>query len=185
MRARLAPAPWHLRQHMPEDEAVNTTRSTLVLASGVVEVRRAEHQDLVAIVSLLAADPLGSSRETAKSGEDLEPYRQAFRAIDADPAQLLIVAVGAEEVVGTLQLSFIPGLARRGALRAQIEAVRVRDDYRSQGLGAGMFEWAIAVARRRGCALVQLTTDKGRGDAHRFYNQLGFVASHEGLKLLL
>ncbi len=81
--------------------------------------------------------------------------------------------------------SSIPGLARRGALRAQIEAVRVHESYRSQGLGTAMFEWAIAEARRRGCTLVQLTTDKTRTDAHRFYNRLGFVASHEGLKMRL
>lgn len=84
-----------------------------------------------------------------------------------------------------MQLSFLPGLARRGALRAQIEAVRVRQDYRSRGLGAALFEWAIQEARGRGCALVQLTTDKSRVDAHRFYERLGFVASHEGLKLQL
>jgi GNAT superfamily N-acetyltransferase len=84
-----------------------------------------------------------------------------------------------------MQLSFIPGLARRGALRMQIEAVRVDEKYRSQGLGAAMFGWAIDEARRRGCALVQLTTDKTRDDAHRFYDRLGFIASHEGLKLQL
>lgn len=78
-----------------------------------------------------------------------------------------------------MQLSFLPGLARRGALRAQIEAVRVRHDYRSRGLGVVLFEWAIEEARRRNCALVQLTTDKSRADAHRFYERLGFVASHE------
>lgn len=96
-----------------------------------------------------------------------------------------MVATAAGEVVGTMQLSFIPGLSRRGALRAQIEAVRVRGDYRGQGLGRAMFDWAIGEARRRGCALVQLTTDKTRTDAHRFYDGLGFVASHEGLKLEL
>ncbi len=89
------------------------------------------------------------------------------------------------DVVGTMQLSFIPGLARRGALRVQIEAVRVGEHYRSQGLGGPMFGWAIAEAQRRGCALVQLTTDKARTDAHRFYERLGFIASHEGLKLEL
>jgi len=84
-----------------------------------------------------------------------------------------------------MQLSFLPGLARRGALRAQIEAVRVRDDFRGGGLGAAMLAWAIDEARRRGCALVQLTTDKSRTSAHRFYERLGFVASHEGMKLTL
>lgn len=164
---------------------MNRTLSTVILATGEVEVRRAHEQDLLAIVSLLAADPLGSAREGGVHGEDLEPYREAFRVIDADPGELLVVAVSSGEVVGTLQLSFLPGLSRRGSLRAQIEAVRIREDHRSQGLGAGLFEWAIAEARRRGCALVQLTTDKSRGDAHRFYGRLGFVASHEGLKLQL
>ena len=88
-------------------------------------------------------------------------------------------------VAGTLQLTVIPGLARRGALRAQIEAVRVREDLRGQGLGHELFAWAVEEARRRGCALVQLTTDKRRADAHRFYGRLGFVASHEGFKLHL
>jgi len=89
------------------------------------------------------------------------------------------------QIVGTLQLSFLPGLARRGALRAQIEAVRVAQGERGSGLGAAMMGWAIEEARRRGCALVQLTTDKSRADAHRFYARLGFVASHEGMKLAL
>jgi GNAT superfamily N-acetyltransferase len=87
--------------------------------------------------------------------------------------------------VATLQLSFIPGLARRGALRAQIEAVRVADACRGGGLGAAMMVWAIGEARRRGCALVQLTSDKSRTSAHRFYERLGFVATHEGMKLAL
>jgi GNAT superfamily N-acetyltransferase len=151
---------------------------------------------------------------TAGDGADLTPYRRAFAAIDADPAHLLVVltpdagetdavgpaadgspagvsdaaispAVGSEAVVGTMQLSFIPGLARRGALRAQVEAVRVREDHRGAGLGGAMMSWAIAEARRRGCALVQLTSDKRRAQAHRFYGRLGFVASHEGFKLTL
>jgi GNAT superfamily N-acetyltransferase len=84
-----------------------------------------------------------------------------------------------------MQVSFIPGLARRGALRAQIETVRVSHDYRRKGLGASMVDWAIGESRRRGCALVQLTTDKSRSDAHRFYKPLGFVASNERFKLTL
>lgn len=86
---------------------------------------------------------------------------------------------------GTLQLSVLPGLARRGASRAQIEAVRVRGRYRDRGLGTAMVTWAIDKARRRGCALVQLTSDRSRGDAHRFYRRLGFTASHDGFKLPL
>ena len=124
--------------------------STLPLPSGDVELRRAELADLPAIVGLLANDPLGSSREAEVGEADLQPNLDAFRAIDDDPAQLLVVVTAAHDVVGTMQLSFIPGLAHRGALRAQIEAVRVGEDYRSQGLGGAMFEWAIAEARRRG-----------------------------------
>jgi len=164
---------------------VRTRLATLELTAAAVELRRAELDDLSALVELLAADPLGSTREGSAGEEDMEPYRRAFQAIDADPAQLLLVVEHGDEIVGTLQLSFIPGLARRGGLRAQIEAVRVHERYRSQGLGAAMFEWAIAEARRRGCALVQLTTDKTRADAHRFYERLGFIPSHEGLKLPL
>ncbi len=159
--------------------------STLPLASVDVELWRAGLDDVPAIVELVADDALGESRESLVDDVDLRPYRNAFHAIDADPAQLLVVATASRGVIGTMQLSFIPGLARRGALRAQIEAVRVHGEYRSQGLGRAMFVWAITEARRRGCTLVQLTTDKTRTDAHRFYDRLGFVASHEGLKLHL
>lgn len=164
---------------------MSTPLAALALPSASVELLRATPQHLPAIVRLLAADPLGSTREAVAGQQDLEPYERAFQAIDADPAQLLVVATAGEEVVGTLQLSFIPGLARRGSLRAQVEAVRVHQNYRNEGLGAAMFEWAIIEARRRGCAMVQLTTDKTRPDAQRFYERLGFVASHEGLKLQL
>lgn len=144
-------------------------------------IRRAIEADVPAIVALLADDPLGAGRE----GADSEPYLRAFHAIDADPAHFLAVAVDADRVVGTLQLTFLPGLSRGGALRAQLEAVRVARDHRSRGLGSELFEWAIAESRRRGCALVQLTTDASRTDAHRFYERLGFVPSHVGYKLAL
>lgn len=157
----------------------------LPLDDATLVLRRADAQDIRSIVQLLAADQLGATRDGAATDEDLQPYLRAFETIDADPAHLLLVATDGGQVLATMQLSFLPGLARRGALRAQIEAVRVRQDYRSRGLGAAMFEWAIGEARRRQCALVQLTTDKVRGDAHRFYERLGFVASHEGLKLSL
>ena len=120
-----------------------------------------------------------------------DPAHEAIRDLArarlaaADPNQLLIVAVFDGRIIGTLQLSFIPGLARRGALRGQIEAVRIAADYRNVGLGRQMMDWAIAKCRSRGCALVQLTTDKSRPDAHRFYERLGFKASHEGYKLAL
>ena len=148
-------------------------------------LRPARIDDVRAIVELLAADQLGATRDGADDDEGLEPYRRAFEAIDADPAQLLLVADSGGEIVATMQLSFLPGLARRGALRAQIEAVRVRADQRGGGLGGELMIWAIEEARRRGCALVQLTSDKRRTDAHRFYERLGFVASHEGFKLAL
>lgn len=163
---------------MTRTEQLPVRGSSLVL-------RAAEADDLPAIVRLLAEDQLGASRDGITDAADLQPYLRAFEAVDADPAHLLLVAADSEQVVATMQLSFIPGLARRGALRAQIEAVRVRQDYRSNGLGAALIDWAIGESRSRGCALVQLTTDKSRADAHRFYERLGFVASHEGLKLML
>jgi GNAT superfamily N-acetyltransferase len=148
-----------------------------------VALRRALRPDLPALVALLAADDLGATRDGIRGQADRDAYERAFQAIDHDPAQLLLVADADGRVVGTLQLSFIPGLSRRGALRAQIESVRVAPTMRGRGLGEALFTWSIAEARRRGCALVQLTTDKTRTDAHRFYDRLGFTASHEGLKL--
>jgi GNAT superfamily N-acetyltransferase len=127
---------------------------------------------------------LGRARELPHDA-DLGVYARAFEVIDADQAQLLVVATEGGRVVGTFQLSFMAGLSRQGALRAQLEAVRVHSRYRSRGLGAAMIEWAIAEARRRGCTLMQVTTDKARTDAQRFYERLGFIASHEGLKLAL
>jgi GNAT superfamily N-acetyltransferase len=145
-------------------------------------VRRATSADVRAIVDLIAADQIGATRD----GGDPAPYERAFAAIDADPAQLLVVVTdAADAVVGTLQLTFIPGLARRGGVRAQIEAVRVREDLRGRGLGGALIAWAIDEARRRGCALVQLTSDKRREEAHRLYGRLGFDATHEGFKLRL
>jgi len=147
-----------------------------------VSVRRATRNDVPAIVALLADDRLGAAREDAA---DLSGYLAAFERIDADPAHLLVVADDGREVVGTLQLSVIPGLSRRGALRAQIEAVRVAGNQRGRGLGQALLLWAVEEARARGCSLVQLTTDKSRTDAQRFYERLGFVSSHEGMKLTL
>jgi len=155
----------------------------LVVGGAPVELRRATVADLPAPVALLADDPLGAARESADG--DLAPYRRAFDLLDADPAHLLVAAVDGDALVGTLQLTFLPGLARRGALRGQIEAVRVAAGARSRGLGAAMVGWAVEEAGRRGAALVQLTTDKRRADAHRFYERLGFVASHEGMKFLV
>jgi GNAT superfamily N-acetyltransferase len=155
------------------------------LSQGPVELREARKSDVPALVALIAADQLGATRDGVRDEADLAAYEQAFDAMDGDPAHILIVAESAGEVVGTMQLSFLPGLARRGALRAQIEAVRVAESERGSGLGAAMVRWAIEESRRRGCALVQLASDKSRLDAHRFYERLGFVASHEGMKLKL
>lgn len=145
-------------------------------------IRRARIEDVPALVALLADDPLGNGREHA----DLAVYEAAFRLVDADGHQFLACLTDpADAVVGTLQLTIIPGLSRGGMLRAQIEAVRVRADRRDEGLGRVLLDWAVGEARRRGCALVQLTTDRSRVEAHRFYERLGFVDSHHGLKLVL
>lgn len=143
-------------------------------------IRRARAEDVEHIVAMLADDPLGATRESAGD----PGYAKAFAEIDADERQLLVVAEAGGEVVATMQLTFIPGLSRRGATRALIEAVRVRTDQRGGGLGARLITWAIEAARERGAAMVQLTTDASRADAHRFYERLGFVASHVGMKLI-
>lgn len=145
-------------------------------------LRRATAADVGAIVGLIADDQLGATREDPA---DLTAYLGAFAAIDADPSQLLVVLDLGGAVVGTMQLSFIPGLSRGGAMRGQVEAVRVAGSHRGQRLGEQMVRWAVQESARRGCALVQLTTDKSRVDAHRFYERLGFTASHEGFKMSL
>ncbi len=149
------------------------------LARSDVVIRRAVVGDVPALAKLLADDALGATREVRDPG----PYLRAFEQVDADPNQFLLVAVTGGAVIGTLQLSLIRSLSRAGALRGQIEAVRVRADHRGRGTGGALVRWAIDEARRRGCALVQLTTDRSRADALRFYERLGFTASHVGLKL--
>jgi GNAT superfamily N-acetyltransferase len=145
--------------------------------------REAERADLPAIVALLADDVLGKARDHTEVDE---AYEKAFEAITADSRNHLIVAEdGAGQTIGCFQITYIPGLGRHGAERSLIESVRVRSDHRGRGIGELMMRWAIDQARLRGCALVQLTTDKSREDAHRFYAKLGFVASHEGMKLTL
>ena len=149
-----------------------------------IVIRAALRQDLAVIVRLLADDPLGATRE--RYADPLpDCYTSAFKAIEQDPRNELIVAERDGALVGCLQLTFIPGLTRQGGERAQIDGVRVARALRGQGLGRRLFEWAIARARKRGCHLVQLTTDKSRAEAHDFYKSLGFVASHEGMKLFL
>lgn len=149
-----------------------------------VRFRRARPDDVAAIVGLLVDDPLGKPREDG-AGALHSAYLAAFEAIDRDPNQLLAVADGQDEVIGCLQLTFIPGLSRRGMWRGQIEAVRVAASARSSGVGQAMLQWAIDRCHERDCGLVQLTTDKRRADAHRFYERMGFQATHEGMKLAL
>jgi GNAT superfamily N-acetyltransferase len=146
--------------------------------------RRARAEDVPDIVRMLADDPLGATRERHENPLP-ESYARAFRAIDADPNNELVVACRGERVVGVLQLTYLPSLTYQGGWRALIEGVRVDSGERSQGLGKALFEWAITRARARGYHLMQLTTDKARPDARRFYEALGFVASHEGMKLRL
>ncbi|MBB3526594.1 GNAT family N-acetyltransferase [Rhizobium redzepovicii] len=146
------------------------------------QFRLARQSDLVAIVRLLADDDLGSAREITSDPVDAR-YLSAFAAIESDANQLLAVAIDpSDRVVGCLQLSFIPGLSRTGMWRGQIESVRVARDVRGSGLGSAFVEWAVGQCAARGCSLVQLTSDKTRADSIRFYERLGFVASHEGLK---
>lgn len=133
---------------------------------------------------MLADDPLGQTRERPGLPLDVR-YLQAFDEILADPAQSLMVATVAEDVVGCLQLTIIPGLSRLGAKRALIEAVRIAATHRGQGIGEKLITWARDTAAQAGCYLLQLTTDRSREQAHRFYQRLGFVPSHLGMKLEL
>jgi GNAT superfamily N-acetyltransferase len=153
-------------------------------SAGAPAFRRARRGDVPAIVRLLADDPLGRDREVS-SPEPPAAYWRAFDAVDRDGRNLLVVAELDGEVVGTLQLTFIPSLTRRGGERAQVEGVRVDARYRDRDRGRSLLGWAVQQARARGCRLVQLTTDKRRPDALRFYESLGFRATHEGLKLPL
>lgn len=149
-----------------------------------VKFRRAGPDDLVAIIALLADDVLGAGREDPSDPPN-PAYVAAFDAIGRDPNQLLAVGTMDGAVAAVVQISFIPGLSRLGQWRGQIESVRVARELRGSGTGRKMFEWAIGECRRRGCGLVQLTTDKTRPDAVQFYEELGFVATHEGFKLAL
>lgn len=153
-------------------------------ADAAIKIRKAASADVAAIVAMLADDALGAKREDA-SLPLRDSYRSAFAAIDADSNQLLAVVEQGGEIIGCMQISFIPGLSRLGMWRGQIESVRIASHIRGGGIGRRMIEWAIEQCRERGCGLVQLTTDKARSDALRFYQSLGFVDSHEGLKLSL
>jgi ribosomal protein S18 acetylase RimI-like enzyme len=149
-----------------------------------VSFRPAVLSDLTGIVAMLADDELGCQREDPSIPLN-QRYLESFAAIDRDPNQFLAVVEDNGMLVGCLQLTFVPGLSRLGMQRGQIESVRIATEYRGKGLGRKMIEWAIAECRRRGCGLVQLTTDKSRAEAYQFYESLGFSASHEGMKLAL
>lgn len=147
---------------------------------GPVTISRASREDVPDIVALLRDDEIGAGRE----GTDLAPYEAAFALVDADPNQLLAIArTGDGEPAGTLQLSFVPGLTRGGATRFLVEGVRVHPSLRGTGLGAALMEWAHEQGRTRGAALAQLTSDKRRADAHRFYERLGYERTHDGFKI--
>jgi ribosomal protein S18 acetylase RimI-like enzyme len=146
--------------------------------------RPAQSSDLPGIVALLADDDLGRTREDASTPVNGK-YVDAFDAMQRDPNQLMAVVVSGGVLVGCAQISFIPGLSRLGMWRGQIESVRVASSVRGEGIGRRLLEWAIGECRGRGCGLVQLTSDKTRLDARRFYESLGFRASHEGMKLNL
>ena len=150
----------------------------------MTQFRPARHSDLEAIVALLADDAMSAGRE-APDPPLLPAYRVAFDEMAADPRQLPLVAEEDGRLVGYLQLSLIPGLAFRGMKRGLIESVRIASDRRGAGLGAALVAHAVELARVNGCRLVQLTSTSERVDAHRFYERLGFVATHTGFKLAL
>lgn len=147
-------------------------------------IRPANREDLADIVRMLADDPLGMQREQYENPLP-NSYLNAFAEIEADPNNELIVACLDDKVIGVLQLTFIPYLTHRGSWRALIEGVRIDTQFRSRGFGKTLFAWAITRSRERNCRIVQLTTDKLRVKAKQFYESLGFVASHEGMKLQL
>jgi GNAT superfamily N-acetyltransferase len=149
-----------------------------------VTLRPARREDVRAIVAMLADDALGASRED-KSDPLSRAYYDAFEEMARDPNNRLLIAEKGGAIVGTLQVTFIRGLSRKGMRRALIEAVRVASDKRGEGIGEEIIRAVIELARAEGCKMVQLTTDKSRKDAHRFYERLGFAASHEGMKLML
>ena len=150
-----------------------------------VRIVEAEHRHLPALIAMLHDDVLGQTREDLSEAAH-DGYRAAFAAIMADPNNTLFVALDdADAPVGMFQLSYLPGLSFGGRWRAQIESVRTRADQRGMGIGAKMMVFAIEQARARDCGLVQLATNKTRADAHRFYERLGFEASHIGMKLML
>ena len=146
--------------------------------------RSANSEDLEGLVALLSNDPLGSKREDLSTPLN-EAYVQAFEAIERDSNNELLIVELENRLVGMLQLTFIPYLTHIGSWRCLIEGVRIHSNFRGQGFGEQMFQYAIELAKNKGCAMVQLTSDKQRPDAIRFYEKLGFQATHEGFKLAL
>ena len=149
-----------------------------------IRLRDAVKADLPAIVALLADDPIAAAREMPT--DPLPPaYAAAFDAMIAQPGNVLILAESQRRIAGCLQLTFIAGLTRTGMMRAQVEGVRVASGWRGHRIGERLMQEAIRRSREAGCGLVQLTTDQSRTDARRFYERLGFLASHFGMKLAL
>jgi GNAT superfamily N-acetyltransferase len=155
-----------------------------VASRAELQIRPARREDVPAIARLLADDVLGKTREAADA-QTMERYYAAFDAIDRDSRNDLMIAILRQQVVGTYQVTYIPYMSRGGNERCLIEAVRVAPNLRGKGIGQAMMQHALKEAKQRGCLMAQLTTDKRREDAHRFYRALGFVASHEGMKLYL
>jgi GNAT superfamily N-acetyltransferase len=149
-----------------------------------ITFRRAVESDLTAIIAMLSDDDLGEAREDPATPVN-RCYVEAFAAVAADENQFLAVVSVGGAVAGCLQISFIPGISRLGMWRGQIEGVRIALSHRGSGLGGAFIRWAVDMCEEKGCGLVQLTSDKKRADAIRFYEALGFVASHEGMKISL
>jgi GNAT superfamily N-acetyltransferase len=160
-------------------QARASDHTVLELAGRTFRIERAARSDVPALTELLADDEIGRDREVGS----LECYEAAYDAVSRDPSHFLAaVRDDQDRVVGTMQLSIIPGLSRSGATRMQIEALRVAPAERARGLGSALVEWAHGYGRARGATLAQLTTDTARAEAHRFYERLGYVASHVGFK---
>jgi GNAT superfamily N-acetyltransferase len=149
----------------------------------VALLRRATQADADELIALLADDPISAARGDVASDDDRPAYSTALTEVLADPSNDLLVVELRDEVVGTLQLTSIPGMARRGSRRLLVEAVRVRSGLRSSGIGSAMMRWvAESAAPALGAGMVQLTSDAARTDAHRFYERLGYTGSHIGFK---
>lgn len=149
-----------------------------------IVIRNANADDLPFVVNLIEADGMSGTTEDTANPQG-PGYMAALAAIDADPNQMLLIAELDGEAVGTFQLTFMPGIARKGAWRCTIETVHVAARHRNKRIGETMMAWALDTARQRGCVTAQLTSNKKRTDAHRFYERIGFSKSHEGFKIYL